>query len=901
MPCFRGKHSVPVRVTSHRAMGGQCLPVIVRVFGRWGVLLVLGLCAGREARASTRPLAECQALVRRDPRSLNGYTCFLAHQGEGREEALRFLDARMRLDPQNPRPHLYAGILRSLAGEAVNDREWRVAMEGFAREHEPAGEIYATTSLLSARCVGRLRCDHETLALLWHTRELARTSGRVDLMQVAEIWTMKVSFALDDMDGAEGAERWLLALGPPRSLWLKSETLQARAHLAARLHDHALQRRLYVELLDTLDADDPRRPTAVGGLAAATVHLAMEGLESRDAAERLLREAMAEQERAGIPLIYTETGYLSSRVQLAMLLGPTPESFSLLRSTLAAQLARVSWSTPLYPALSLAELLATADPPQLQEAMRVADAAVEHAFAHSGDFEQARALVLRSRMRFRQGEFSLGRADGLAALDHAERLREQQRSMPLRLRYAQSLSFAYQSLAGALARDRPAGDVASLDDALQVMERLRARGLIETLLAEHRGGEPVPVQSPTLAHVRGQLAPGEALLSFQVWRPEPMMDAPYREGSSWVTVVTSGRVEAFPIPNADLLEPQIRAWTGLLARRDGTDRVAGARLYRELLAPALTALPPGIERLVVVPDGPLHRLPFDALSAGPATPYLAERFAVSLAPSASLWLRFRAAPRLAPGRLLVLADPSDGSAAQAILRDSTSVFGALVHARREAEVALSAFPTGSELRTGPPASEAFLKSASLEGISLLHLATHAIADERNPEHAAVVLAPGNSAEDGRLEPQEIGRLPLGGKTVVLAGCETSAGPLFRGEGVMSLARAFFSAGASAVVGTLDRARDDEASVFFSSLYRALGRGASIGEAVAAAKRDGIRRGAPPAAWADVVLLGDAEARPRERERPGMFPLLLTGVVLAFAGFGARRWWRGGPRHPPGSP
>jgi len=873
-------------------MGAWFSPAIVRVFGRCGVPLLLGLfVAWGEARAGAQSLAECEALVRQEPRSLKGYVCFLAHQGEGRQEALHFLDARMQLDPRNPRPHLYAGLLRSLAGEAVDDREWRVAIAGFAREHEPAGEIYATTSLISVRCVSSFRCDPKMQVLLRRVQELARASGRVDLMQVAEIWTMKVSFALDDMDGAERAERRLLALGPPRSLWLKSETLQARAHLAASLHDYTLQRQLYAELLDTLDADDPRRPTALGGLAAATVHLAMERRENRDAAERLLREAIAEQERAGLSLRYAETGYLSSRVQLAMLLGPVPESFSLLRSTLEAQLARMSWSTPLYPRLSLAELLATADPPQLDEALKVADEAVEHAFAHSGAFEQARALVLRSRMRFRRGELSLGRADGLAALDHAERLREQQRAMPLRLRYAQSLSFGYQSLAGALTRYRPPADVASLDDAFQVMERLRARGLMETLLAEDHAGQPVSVHPPTLAQVRGQLGPGEALLSFQVWRPEPRLDAPYREGSSWLTVVTSGRVDAFPIPGADLLDPQIRAWTGLLQRRDGTDRVAGARLYRELLGPALAALPPGVERLILVPDGPLHRLPFDALSAGPGTPYLAERFAVSLAPSASLWLRFRAAPRLAPGKLLVLADPSEGSAPQAILRDSSSVLGALVHARREAEVALSAFPTGSELRTGPPASEAFLKSANLEGVSLLHLATHALVDERDPEHAAVVLAPGSPAEDGRLEPQEIGRLALAGKTVVLAGCETSSGPLFRGEGVMSLARAFFSAGATAVVGTLDRARDDEAGVFFSSLYRALGRGASIGDAVAGAKRESIRRGAPPAAWADVVLLGDAEARPRERETAGLVPLVLTGGVLALAGLTAGRRWR----------
>jgi CHAT domain-containing protein len=631
-------------------------------------------------------------------------------------------------------------------------------------------------------------------------------------------------------------------------------------------------------------------------------HLALRGLESPAAAERLLREAIELQERAGLPVLSARTGYLAARVQLAILLGPTAESLSLLRSALAAHLARSrsSGGAPMYSRLALAEFLATSDPPRLEEAMEVSQAAVEHAFLTSGDYEKARTLVLRSRMAFRLGRLSPGRADGLAALDLAERLRDQQHSMPLRLRYAQSLSFAYQSLAGALTGSRGPGDVSALDDSFQVMERLRARGLMETLLVEGTAGEPVQVQPPTLAQVQGELGPSEALLSFQLWQPEPTVDAPYREGSSWVTVITRERVEAFPIQAADGLARRIRAWTGLLERRDGADRMAGARLYGELLRPALAALPPQIDRLIVVPDGPLHRLPFDALSEGPGTPYVAERFVLSIEPSAALWLRFRAAPRQPPGRLLVLADPADAPAAGSVLRGSSGVFGALAHARREAQAALAAFSGGGELRTGPPASEAFLKAAGLKGVSMLHFATHAVTDERDPEHAAVVLAPGSASEDGRLEPGEIARLPLEGKTVVLAGCETSAGPLYRGEGVMSLARAFFGAGATAVVGTLDRARDDEAGVFFSAMYAALGRGASIGDAVSAAKREGIRRGAPPAAWAGVVLLGDGQARPRGGEQSVVIPLSLAGVALAFAGLGASRGLRRGRRRPRGS-
>jgi hypothetical protein len=109
---------------------------------------------------------------------------------------------------------------------------------------------------------------------------------------------------------------------------------------------------------------------------------------------------------------------------------------------------------------------------------------------------------------------------------------------------------------------------------------------------------------------------------------------------------------------------------------------------------------------------------------------------------------------------------------------------------------------------------------------------------------------------------------------------------------MSLARAFFGARATSVVGTLERARDDEASLFFSAFYGALRRGASVGDAVLLAKRERIREGSPPAAWADVVLLGDADARPREEGMSWPVPAALVGLVVAVAGLGVGRRWRG---------
>jgi hypothetical protein len=854
----------------------------------WGILAVV--IPRGPVRAETLPaVAACESAIDSRPASLEVYQCLLPYVFTRKERVLGFIDARLRRFPSDPRAGVHALILHYLAGDAWEGEAYDRVAAAFAREHDLAGEFTALVWHVSARCYYQSTCDAGADALLARAGELARRSGRLDLQQQWELWRIKVAANRLQLAAASESEARLVALGEPATLWLRLEALEVRAHLAAALLDHRKARELSRVMLESLGTEDPRRAVALGGLAAASAHLAFQGLESPEGAERLLRTALAEQERVGLALWFPEIGFLPARLQLAILLGQTPEAVALARSALEGYRRRRGMTNPVWAELALSELLSTGSPPRLEEALELSEDAVADA-DRQGLFAVFPALVQRSRVRFRLGQVAAARSDGFAALEVIDRARRLQDEMPIRLRYVETFTFAYHSLAGALLEHRTAGDVPPIAEAFEVMERLRGRGLMEILVEGRPGAPQIRPSAPT--EIQRLLEPGEAMLSFQLWRPEPSFYAPYREGSSWLTLVTRDRLAAFRIPDADVLEPAIRAWTGLLERRDGSEGSPGAMLRERLLQPALDALPPGVTRLIVIPDGPLHRLPFDALSTRDGR-YVAERFQVSIVPSASLWARFRSSPRPQPGRILVLADPSGPDAVFAVQRDGPSMFGALAHARGEAEVAAASFPGGSELRFGAAASEAVLKSANLDGVSLLHFGTHALSDVRDPERSAVLLAPGSPAEDGRLEPREIVQLPLTGKTVVLAGCETSAGPVFRGEGVMSLARAFFGAGASAVVGTLDKARDDEAGEFFSSMYRALGSGSSIGEAVVAAKREAIHRGAPPAAWSNVVLLGDSEVRPRAGESVALGPLALAGVVLAAVGvgLGRRRWSR----------
>jgi CHAT domain-containing protein len=195
---------------------------------------------------------------------------------------------------------------------------------------------------------------------------------------------------------------------------------------------------------------------------------------------------------------------------------------------------------------------------------------------------------------------------------------------------------------------------------------------------------------------------------------------------------------------------------------------------------------------------------------------------------------------------------------------------------------------GSRMVEGAEATERFLKTADLSSYRMLHLAAHAVLDAQRPERSAVLLAPGSDDEDGLLQSREIVHLDLNGRIVILSACNSAAGTVVEGEGVMGLARSFFQAGAVGVVGSLWPLRDQEGAALVDAMAVRLGRGASVGEALAGARRAAIRAGAPAADWAGLVVLGDGDYVPlpggRVPSRRVSF-FAAIAVMLALAGIG----------------
>jgi CHAT domain-containing protein len=164
------------------------------------------------------------------------------------------------------------------------------------------------------------------------------------------------------------------------------------------------------------------------------------------------------------------------------------------------------------------------------------------------------------------------------------------------------------------------------------------------------------------------------------------------------------------------------------------------------------------------------------------------------------------------------------------------------------------------LLIGAGATESAFKRANLDERAIIHLAVHAVADEKHPQHAALILVgDAASGDDGILEADEILRLRLGADLVVLSACDTAVGRLQGEEGIANLSRAFLLAGAKSVISTLWTLDDTAAPYLMKRFYAHLAERMTIRDALRAAKLDMLNTYGPSAAlpyyWAGFKVEG----------------------------------------------
>lgn len=508
------------------------------------------------------------------------------------------------------------------------------------------------------------------------------------------------------------------------------------------------------------------------------------------------------------------------------------------------------------------------------------------------------AYTVRGRAERAMGDAAAAGASLTAAIDGIERLRRE--GEPARLALSPFFATRLEPYHELIALTLEQGDAAG---ALVVAERAKARALADlaSLRADRdaRAEARADREAEAGAGAAGDNATraGGSPLERVATRMPDALDAWLPEADATVLefVVTDRATFVFSIARHGgrarvqahrvrierrALESRVQRLRRRLATRDVRFAEDAAALHDLLLRPALAAGPVA-PNLIVVPDGALWELPFQALRDA-AGRYVLESSAISYAPSLTV-LRETMTPRGRSGPATMLAfgkshfddQPIDASSAAPLdslaplplpALASPAPLSPLPHAEAQARRIAALYARRGVAYLGAEATEERFK-AEARRHRIIHVASHALLDEANPLDSSIILSPthahGGSAapgDDGRLDARELLDLRLDADLVILAACETGRGRVTAGEGLIGTAWSLLGAGARGTIVSQWAVDERAASDLMHGLHRRLAANAGAADHAAALREASLdllraERYAHPFYWAPFILVG----------------------------------------------
>ena len=403
---------------------------------------------------------------------------------------------------------------------------------------------------------------------------------------------------------------------------------------------------------------------------------------------------------------------------------------------------------------------------------------------------------------------------------------------------------------------------------------LRYDSLISQMETHYPDYYQLKYASRTVAipEVQAQLTGNNALLSYFIG-----------DSSNYVFAVTANQYRVISLPSDTLLSQRIEGLRSLLRPQalDSLNHLSiyikhATALYQNLLAPVMSdSLLVGIDRLTIVPDAELGYLPFELLlteSDGPnqsyqTLPYLIRDYTVGYAYSATWLVHPFSQTGNAEEQYIAFAPAYAPVAVNSNELESLTLgkfrdqIAPLEWNQQEAQD-IARYFSGTSL-TGQQASERRFKEEANQ-YRILHLAMHALVDDDNPMYSRLAFAKDttDSPEDGYLNAYELYDMELSADLTVLSACETGFGTLKKGEGIMSLARAFAYAGCPSLVMSHWKVDDRSSNELMNTFYRHLSKGLSKDEALRQAKLSFLKNAdeqtAHPFYWGNFAVVGNVD-------------------------------------------
>lgn len=299
--------------------------------------------------------------------------------------------------------------------------------------------------------------------------------------------------------------------------------------------------------------------------------------------------------------------------------------------------------------------------------------------------------------------------------------------------------------------------------------------------------------APTLDQIRNVLGSGAALLEYFIIREQMFLAVITYRTVKFIPLVPSAplaqrmRMLQFQLSKFRLDQEYITRFQSALLKSTQAHLHA---LYTDLVAPAEALL--DVRDLVIVPSGPLHSLPFHALFDG--RNYLIDRFSISYAPSASIFVHSHREMQRLEGPALILGVDDPGMP--------------FIKEEVEAVAAAVAEPL---LLFGPDATQQALREFGRTS-RLIHIASHGQFRQDNPMFSSIRLA------DSYTNLYDLYRMDLPVELLALSGCVTGLNAVIEGDELLGLTRGLLYAGARSLLLSLWDVDDRSTSDFMKDFY-----------------------------------------------------------------------------------
>ncbi len=319
-------------------------------------------------------------------------------------------------------------------------------------------------------------------------------------------------------------------------------------------------------------------------------------------------------------------------------------------------------------------------------------------------------------------------------------------------------------------------------------------------------------------------------------------------------------------------------------------------LYNYLIAP-VDSLIKGKD-LIIVPDGELALIPFEALLTNKASsaeidyqslPYLIKKHAISYANSATLLFNEMQNSKTLKtsnnGDILAFAPNFENDLLAYNTEDTVrSKLSPLNWTVEEVNNLATYFAT--KVYTNAKATEKNFKQEA-GNYSILHIASHGLVDDEHPMYSKIAFAmdKADTINDGYLHTFELYNTELNADMAVLSACNTGYGKVLKGEGVLNLARGFFYAGCKTVVMSLWVANDKSTATLMGDFYKYLADGQPKNTALQNAKLDYVKNNeglkAHPYYWSQFVISGNTDSISGNLQSKWIVYLFIGGAALLF--------------------